>query len=141
MLKPSASQEGGFLPKGGPASTVQIDCLGGALSACPRGAKLAFHFDAEASPFYVQAYAQPDDPSGERVWYFPTSNAPAPYVEKGIEGHRLEKGIVIGPEHAGRRYRIHVVTSSAPLSREDVLRGAGPTIRSNEVASLEIVEP
>jgi hypothetical protein len=141
VLKPAAFRRDEFASKGGPATTVQIDCLGGTLSACPRGSKLAFRLDAGASRFYVQAYAQPDDPGAERVWYFPTASAPAPYVDTSAEDRKLEKGIVIGPEHGAHRYRIHVVTSSMPLSREEVLRGAGPAIRSNDVANLEIVEP
>src|SRR4051812_14017539 len=45
VLKPSASPQHGFAPKGGRATTVQVDCLGGALSACPRGSKLTFGFE------------------------------------------------------------------------------------------------
>jgi len=111
----------GFADKGEPGSRVQVDCTGGALSACPRGSKLVLRIDSSKEPAFVHAYAEPADPSRERVWYFPAVNGSAPRIEPGPDPRVLEKGIVIGPEHASGAYRVHVLLSRAPLSRQEVL--------------------
>jgi len=141
MFKPWLGPPGGYSSKGKRTSSIETDCSGGELSACPRGSKLVFRVDGITTPVFFQAYAEPKGADGERVWYFPISGAPAPRIEPGVEPRTLEKGIVVGPEHVSGAYRVHVVLSTLPLSRPDVLRAEGANIAAVETIDMLVVDP
>jgi hypothetical protein len=75
------------------------------------------------------------------VWYFPTPSSPAPRVEPATEAQTLPKGIVVGPEHPSGRYRVHVVLSATPLSRDEALRAEGPAVVASDTIDVEVVDP
>jgi hypothetical protein len=131
-----------FSVKGGGGSVVEASCSNGPLSACPVGSTLVFRFDGLSAPAYVQAYATPSSPSeGERVWYFPTSSVPAPQLAAEASSELLQKAVVIGAEHSARDYRITIVLSAQPLTRDELLRQQGTHVFQREILQLGVVQP
>jgi hypothetical protein len=129
-----------FSPKGDKSSTIETTCSGGLLSACPIGSKLVFRFDGVSEPAYVQAYATPSPPNaGDRIWYFPTSAVPAPQLTAHAESEVLQKGVLIGPEHSAGGYRITLVLSARPLTRDELLQEAGSHEIRRETIDLGVI--
>jgi hypothetical protein len=141
VLRPHSDERGGYAAKGAGAANLDIGCSGGELSHCPRGSKLIFRFDPLPAAGFLHAFAEPLEPGQERVWYYPTAvNAP-PRLEAALEGQVLDRAIVIGPEHAPGRYRVHIVFASTPLSRDEVLASSTSKVIASEVVEMVIVQP
>jgi hypothetical protein len=131
---------GGFAAKGTQSSVVEVLCPDGALSACPLGSKLFFSIEGIVAPVFVHAYADPVGSGHERVWYFPTTNGAEPISVSPDQERLLKKAVVIGPEHGSGAYRIHVVLSTAPLSRDEVLAAHDSKIIDSQVVEIQVVD-
>jgi len=141
LLRPHGAAPGGYASKGTEGSQVEVSCSAGELSHCPRGSKLMFHLDGLPASGFFHAFAEPQEKGAERVWYFPTNVSPPPRVDPLGEGQTMDRGILVGTEHAQGRYRVHVVIASRPLSREELLRSEAPDVITANVMDMVIVDP
>jgi len=130
-----------YASKGLGRSNLELGCSGGQLSHCPRGSKLIFHIDALPTAGFLHAFAEPLEKGQERVWYYPTATNAPPPVEPAADGQIMGQGIVVGPEHAVGRYRVHLVVASTPLSREELLGSSKPNAIAADVVEMVVVEP
>ena len=141
LLRPPSESSGHFAAKGSARSSFELGCSGGEISHCPRGSKLIFRLGALPSGGFLHAYAEPLERGRERIWYFPTAANLPPRVEPAAEGSILERGMVVGPEHATGLYKVHVVLASTPLSREELLASPAQNVVAADVIEMVIVEP
>ena len=140
LIRPSGLTPS-YAAKGGATDApVEVGCSDGELAACPRGSKLIFRFNALGRAAYLHAFAEPTGEPRQRVWYFPTSASAAPHVAPAVEQQALAKGIVIGPEHGIGSYRVHVVLSTRPLGRDELLLATPPDVVSTQIVDLTVVE-
>jgi hypothetical protein len=125
--------DGGFSAKGGVGAggaSLEISCAGGALNACPVGARLLFAVQG-AEGGYLAAWADPTQ-GGERIWYFSRdSQSPALTPVPGTQV--ATKAILLGPEHAPGDYVVHVLVTGEPLSRAQLATGTG-AVRQRQFA-------
>jgi hypothetical protein len=110
-------------PAGGQGPSLDLSCTGGALTACPAGARLLFVVEG-APDGYLAAWAEPVS-GGERIWYFSReSQSPALAPVAGTQV--APKAIQLGPEHAPGEYLVHVLVTRTPLSREELRQISDP---------------
>lgn len=125
-----------FTARGGnePVGTMQASCTGG----CARGGKLLFDLHGTTGYRYFAAFARRGD--GPVLWYFPTTDG-ATSIAVPANGV-VDRGIVIGPEHAAGTYRVFGVFSAEPLTRAQLrdrfdpahlTAGPGAQVRTTEV--------
>jgi hypothetical protein len=122
----------------GPASDLNVGCLGGSLSACPRGATLLFGLRAR-SPGYLSAWAEPAS-GGAPVWYF-SAEGESPRIAEPLGAGPNPHAIRIGAEHAPGAYVLHVVLSQAPLGKAVLLAPDPPGILASHTLALVIIDP
>lgn len=135
-LRPHTQGARGLRDKGGSRAFVELECERGPISACPIGSPLLFRADGLTTPTFLQAYA--DGADGSRTWLFPTSATPAPVIVPTTGPQVLSKGAMLGGP-AGR-YRIHIVVSTSPLDREEVVKSTAPTILDHHATDVSMVE-
>ena len=118
--------------------SLQVACLGGSLSACPRGSVLGFSVAGSEQPGFVTAFADPAEGAGGRLWYFVDQP-----LGRAAGGRRvLATGARVAGEHTARRYRIHMLLASRPLGRDRAAAAAvlsGPDLVARDVVDLEVV--
>jgi hypothetical protein len=141
LLRPASEKPSAYASKGLSQSNLALGCSEGELSHCPRGSKLIFHFDPLSTAGFLHAFAEPLEPGHERVWYYPTATNPSPRVDPAAGGQTLDRAIVVGPEHAPGRYRVHVVLASTPLSRDELLAASTRNVVVSDVIEMVIVDP
>jgi len=134
--------KGAGRPAQGPATTLHVACVGGALPNCPRGAVLGFAVTTTAPSGFVTAFADPVGAASERIWYFsdqPLQPGPAPSTTAASDSRVLAKGARIGAEHQARRYRIHVLFSQRPLGRDRAAAARpDPDVIAQDAFDLEL---
>jgi hypothetical protein len=111
--------------KGADASlgVIDISCKRPLRHECGLGETLVFLVNSAVGSGYLGGYAERvDDPSHDRIWYFPNGRGESPYVKSGAQTVVLSEGIRIGPEHKRGRYRVTLWLSVRPLSRAEVDR-------------------
>jgi hypothetical protein len=121
---------------------AEVACTGAAsaarLGTCPTGSRVSIAISGAPTGGYVGAYAEPVA-GGPRIWYFSSEDGPAALSESEGETRLASRSIVLGSEQPPGRYRVHVVLSSRPLGREEILdRGAAGAI-SRTVLPLDVV--
>jgi hypothetical protein len=122
-----------------PAITVALTCSGGSPAACPRGARLAAAFAGAPAAGYVGAFAEPAG-GGEPIWYFSAEDGPAVLGPREGDVRMASRSAVVGPEHRGR-YAVHVVLSSRPLSRAEILDAGTPGVLLRTAVTLVVTGP
>lgn len=109
-------------------TSFRATCAG----ACERGHKILFDLHGTSGYRYFAAFSKRAD--GTVLWYFPSSpdDVSLDSTTQPRDGV-LDRGIVLGDEHASGSYRIYGVFSRAPLTRElirarfdDAQHAAGP---------------
>jgi hypothetical protein len=128
-----------FQAKGRAASSIEVDCDGAPLGACPTGSKLIFRHGRTERPTYLEAYAVPLQPGGERIWYFPAHAGVAPRLGAADEGEVLRDAIILGPEHVAGDYEIHLLVSTRPLDRREATTPDSATLIEKAVIPLRVV--
>ncbi len=90
--------------------------------ACERGHKIVFDLHGTTGYRYFAAFSKRTD--GTVLWYFPSSpdDLSLDLSTQPREGV-LDRGIVLGEEHAAGSYRVYGVFSRAPLTREMIRAG------------------
>jgi hypothetical protein len=108
----SPSSEFGARGNSRPVAALSVTCTGG----CTRGGKLLFDLHGTTKYLYFAAFAKRGE--GPVLWYFPTADdaTSVAIAETGV----LDRGIVLGPEHAAGTYRIYGVFSTTPLTRATI---------------------
>ena len=145
---PDASPKPGLRAKGGGVvapTRLELGCSGGLLERCPRGSTLLFRVTGElAEPAFLSAFAEPAG-GGERIWYF-SAEEEAPSVRiagaAGDDPAALSRGVRVGGEHGGGRYRVRLVLARRSLTRAETLeaRPGDDAIVALDDVVLEIVE-
>jgi hypothetical protein len=131
----------GFAARGGGTGPDDLDvaCLNGSRSSCPKGATLLFAARAGAPSGYLAAWAEPVG-GGERIWYF-SADGESPRIAAASTGAQpLTRGVRIGPEHAPGEYRVHLVLSAAPLRKTELLTPRPPGVLARQDLPLVITE-
>jgi hypothetical protein len=121
----------------GDRAVVSVECGGRAPGTCGRDDLILFRVEAVARQGFLAAYAEPTA-GGERVWFFPQADGSAPVVAAGAEPQMLRQGVAARSLSPGR-YQIHIVISGRPLSKPEILSGAGPDVIAVRTAPLEVV--
>jgi hypothetical protein len=118
-----------FRAKGGAGTpTLDVGCAKQDPHRCTSGDTLMFRVDGTG---YLSAYAEPvgNIGGGERVWYF---GAPERVESVGV----LKRGVRIGGEQPPGKYRVELILSSRPLSRDEASSSREGTRRSVELEVL-----
>jgi hypothetical protein len=127
VLTPRLSQNAStpFRAKGtvatpsGTAVSTNLECLGGALDACPTGSLVAI--SGIGIRGYVSAWAEPSG-GGERIWYF-SADGVSPLVEPAsLTSAAKTHAARIGTEHHLGQYVVRVRVTERPMVREEILR-------------------
>jgi len=131
---------GGLRRKGTVESVVAVEltCAGGSPAGCPRGARLSAAFRGAPAAGFVGAFAEPAG-GGERIWYFSAEDGPAALGPEVSEVRLGSRSVVLGPEHHGR-YVVHLVLSTRPLTRAQLLDPAAPGVLARTTAPLVVPE-
>jgi hypothetical protein len=117
--RPSAQQGSELRAKGASAAVpfIGMSCLGGSVSACPRGSRVAFWLEGGTDQIgFITAYADPVD-GGERVWLLtnePLASSPSTAVESP---RVIPKAAVLGAAQSGGRYVVQAVLSRSRVAR------------------------
>jgi hypothetical protein len=115
---------------------LEIRCSAGTLEHCQPGSSLLFEFRGVARGGFVTAFAEPSDSeSTDRIWYFV---GPAAVIRGGGGPELLRQVVRLGPEHRAGTYRIRVLLSERPLSRDEALRP--PAVMGSWEATLAVVK-
>jgi len=137
LVRPWQLGNDGFRSKGaGTAGALRVELVCGDQAGtdvhCARSDSLYFSTSGgSADTRFVSAYAEPEG-SGERVWFFPTSNDTSIALESGPDRHVLKRGIRLEGVPAGR-YRVHIAISERPLERAAALEAPA------QMATLEVL--
>jgi len=107
-----------------------VECEGAQLTSCPVGSRLLFR-TARVSGFLV-AFAEPAA-GGERVWYFEPEQPLSLSANVHDSGY-LRRTVLIGPEHASGKYRVHLVILPGAASRAAVLE------RTSQVLAEQVLD-
>jgi hypothetical protein len=135
--------EHGQRSKGGPGSGVvaELACAGGRVDHCPPGARLTIALSGVGDRgLQVGAFAEPEG-GGERIWYFSAEDGAAALPDNPGPTALASRSIVVGPEHHPGRYRVHVVLSTRPLRRSEILDPAAADVVYRTVLSLAVGGP
>jgi hypothetical protein len=93
---------------------------------CIAGDKILFDLHGTTGYRYFAAFSRRAD--GTVLWYFPTSDdAVGIDLSQHLGSGVLDRGIVIGGEHAPGTYRVFGVFSHEPLSRAQIRERFEPT--------------
>jgi len=128
-----------FRTKGPAAGRAVLDvgCPPASLTACPVGSTLVFSVLGAEVPGHLQAWAERQ--GGDRIWYLSAETQTAA-LAPGAGTQPARSGVRIGAEHAPGPYRIHLVFSTTPLPRADLLAGSVPAIVARATFDLTVVE-
>ena len=114
-----APQDGstGFQAKGpADAPLITVACLGGQVTACPPGSKVAFALEGgHDKGGFLTCYADPVGP-GERIWYL--TNEAVGAAPGDSSPRVIRKAAVVGGGQPAGRYRVHAVFSRGPVARD-----------------------
>jgi uncharacterized membrane protein len=126
-----------FRAKGAGASvTLDLDCIGGAPSACPAGSTLLFGVVADDQDGYLGAYAT--GASGQ-IWYFSADVESPRMPAAGATRRAFSRGIRIGPEHQPGHYDVAVLLTTHPLSRQQLLAPPAGVVLARRTFGIEVV--
>jgi hypothetical protein len=138
----TSTRIGTFVARGGgeaPAADLEVTCVGGSLGACPRDASLMFAVSGKTPTGFLAAWAEPVG-GGERIWYF-SADGETPQVESGESGTRaFTRGVRVGPEHITGSYRVHLVVSSRPLGKRELVQDRLSGIVARQEIELTIID-
>jgi hypothetical protein len=99
--------------------SVQLDCLGASLTACPRESLLVVRVTGVRG--FVSAWAEPAG-DGERIWYF-SAETQSPLVDGLLNPPATTtRAVKIGPEHLASAYVVEIRVTERPMTREDLMR-------------------
>jgi hypothetical protein len=104
-----------FTARGGgkPVAAFTPSC-----NPCKPGGTLVFDVHGTTGYRYFAAFSRRSD--GTVLWYFPAAGgASVDLVDQPAHGV-LNRGIVLGPEHAAGTYHVYGVFSNEPLTREQI---------------------
>jgi hypothetical protein len=106
----------GFRAKGrGAEPLIVVACLGGQMTACSPGSKIAFALEGgDDKGGFLTAYADPIKP-GERIWYLTNEVVGAPQSDS--LPRVIGKAAVIGNGQPAGSYRVHAILSRRPIAR------------------------
>lgn len=125
--------------KGGANGALSVGCGPSGARTCAVGSTLMFTVNAALASGTLGAYAERvDDPTHQRIWYFPDGAGEAPTVAPGAGTMVVPRGIRIGPEHQPGRYRVTVWLADRPLARGDVDAAPAKAIRARASFDLQI---
>jgi hypothetical protein len=132
FLRPSS-----FRARGEGDAVLEVVCRDGSLDRCVAGSKLLFRV-ASAEGGFLSAWAEAEA-GGTRVWYWPDSDGAAPQVAPSASPIMLPVGIEIGSEQPPGRYRIHLLLTRRPLTREECLAPPPSLTLAKAQATLGVV--
>jgi hypothetical protein len=140
VVSPGA-HEPEFRAKGPATGTPVLDvgCPPASLGACRPGSTLVFSVLGAVVPGHLQAWADRTDGDG-RIWYLSAETETAALVP-GPGTQPVRSGVRIGDEHIGGRYLVHVVLSTAPLTRGVLLAGTGDGVLAHATFPMTVVAP
>src|SRR5262249_22493855 len=107
-------------------------------ASCAAGERLLFLSEGSAAPSYLAAYAEPVD-GGERIWYFPSRDGHSPELEAHAPPTLFREAVLVGNEHRPGHYRVTVVLSNRPLSRDEVLATPDSDRLATQILPLEVL--
>jgi hypothetical protein len=102
--------------------------------SCATGQNLAFRVEDATEDGFLTAWAEPVA-GGERVWYFVGDGAAPVVAHPGVQ--TLRRAVRLGAEQPPGAYRVHLLLSVRPLSREDALGQRGD-VASRAIVPLEV---
>ena len=129
-------------PKGetGMAGAVQIGCGPSGAPVCRGGDTLMFSVNAAVVSGYLGAFAERvGDPTGERIWYYPTFAGHSPAVLPGQGTTVLADGVRIGAEHPPGRYRVRIWLTERPFGRNEIDAMDAGHLRAERTIDLEVL--
>jgi hypothetical protein len=117
-----------FQSRGGQAAapvSVDVECLRAALGACPRKSIVAFSVRGASTGAFVSAYLDPGSAtSAAPTWLL--SNEPVTAQAPG-DAVLLARGAEIPEGQASGAYRLEVLVTNRPISREETARPRSKT--------------
>lgn len=123
----------------GAVADLQAACIGGSLTACPRGATLLFAVRGGSPGGHLSAWAEPAG-GGERVWYFSADGESPRLPGTEFGSQALSRGVQIGPEHATGAYAVHLLLSDRPLPQSALIGAHPPGVLAETTLALTVVE-
>jgi hypothetical protein len=119
-------------------SSVELECLGATLDACPTGSLLVVRVTGVRG--YVSAWADPVG-GGERIWYF-SADSHTPLVDAVLTpSASTTRAIKIGPEHLASTYVVEIRVTEQPMRREDLMRMPESTALARGQGLLNVTSP
>lgn len=111
-----------FGSRGGTRAVASLHTVCAGAGACARGHKLLFDLQGTMGYRYFAAFSKRAD--GTVLWYFPALPEGvgidlAIQTQDGV----LDRGIILGEEHATGTYRVYGVFSRTPLTRQTIRDG------------------
>jgi len=118
--------------------SVELDCLGASLAACPRESLLVVRVTGVRG--YVSAWAEPAG-GGERIWYF-SAETQSPLVDGLLNPPATTtRAVKIGPEHVTGIYSVEIRVTERPMRREDLMRLPASEALAQGRALLTVTPP
>lgn len=109
------------------APIIAMSCLGGSLTACPTGSRIAFWLEGgRKQPGFLTAYAD-SIASGERVWL--------------VTNEVVPRAALVGREQPRGRYRVKVILTRRPVDRAELVRLTPDVIVTRATFDLVIGSP
>jgi hypothetical protein len=138
LVRRPGGDAGAFRIKGsGDAPLITVVCLGGSLTACPSGSKVAFALEGGRDKGgYLTAYADPVKP-GERIWYLTNEAVGAPAGDAWARV--LSNAAIVGDGQPPGVYRVHAILSRRAVAREAV--ASLPPAETVARTDLDLVVP
>jgi hypothetical protein len=120
----------------GRAIVVSAECGGPNPTSCTLSDTLLFRVEGVEEQLCLAAYAEPEA-GGERIWFFPLADGTEPFVLGQKEPQVLRQGVNVRSLPVGR-YDIRVVLGARPLSKDEVISGAGHDVVAVRTVQLQV---
>jgi hypothetical protein len=120
----------------GDSAVVSVECGGRAPGTCGREDLILFRVEAVARQGFLAAYAEPAI-GGERIWFFPQADGSAPVVAAGTGPQVLREAVAARSMSPGH-YQVHIVITGRPVSKQEILAGAGADVIAVRTTPLEV---
>jgi len=119
--------------------SMEIECLGGTLEACPTGSLLVVRGSGVRG--YVSAWADPIGGGGERIWYF-SADSHTPLVDAiSNPSTATTRAIKIGSEHVAATYVVETIVTERPMTRDELRRIPADAMLARGQALLTVTLP
>jgi hypothetical protein len=120
----------------GDRAVVSVECSGRSFGTCRTEDFILFRVEAVPRQGFLAAYAEPAS-GGERVWFFPEADGNAPVVAASTEPQMLRQAVAARSLSPGR-YQVHIVITGRPVSKPEILSGAGSDVITVRIVPLEV---